>query len=432
MSLGKTNKTTNVSDSRSSLRESLSDPDINAYSENSTENFPALEPLAQNTVPANDALDYNLAINKNRTRSLVDSNAIYRQPIESEYAEADIAMEDRKFSGTQLYLMQESNVEELLRNQSFQLIQNSDPESRNQHSESKFNPMSYLNKQKVNNDEFDDHVQKSLPELKKQSSEHLKSRDNKIAVATTVHDSGNDYFPSPDSDTPQSQPHVLQCKGREGDSETGRLESSMIICLACDKVFHSNENLRLHMHTYHSKTKLYTCTYCFKNFKTNYKMDLHVREVHLKERNIPCSVGGCNEKFFSTTKMQRHVRFVHLQQRNFECSRAGCASRFGQESDLKRHTELVHNNIRPFQCHTCTVFGVDKSHFSRRSSVRHHLRSIHLMAEDEIDTCFEDACCYIQGKIRFMTVKPTKPPKQFIPEARTQGPISHGANSRIE
>lgn len=64
--------------------------------------------------------------------------------------------------------------------------------------------------------------------------------------------------------------------------------------------------------------------------------------------------------------------------RPFRCTYEGCGKAFKSISHLKDHTQSIHMKLKPFECVFC------KSLFSRNSSLKYHIKSIHaqLLAPD--------------------------------------------------
>lgn len=76
--------------------------------------------------------------------------------------------------------------------------------------------------------------------------------------------------------------------------------------------------------------------------------------------------------------MKNHL-LIHADGiRPFRCTYTGCGKAFKSISHLKDHTQSIHMKLKPFECVFC------KSYFSRNSSLKYHIRSIHtaLLGED--------------------------------------------------
>ena len=91
-----------------------------------------------------------------------------------------------------------------------------------------------------------------------------------------------------------------------------------------------------------------------------------------------CTFEGCDKSFKQKQHLKNHMLIHADGVRPFRCTYANCGKAFKSISHLKDHTQSIHMRLKPFECVFC------KSYFSRNSSLKYHIRSIHtaLLGDD--------------------------------------------------
>ena len=170
-----------------------------------------------------------------------------------------------------------------------------------------------------------------------------------------------------------------------------------IICKICNKVFLSEENLRIHKRTHPAVPKPFKCRYCDVSFRylesrrkhencrhiwnyskqcpdcgklflDNQRLKQH-SVVHTKQRKYECSI--CEMKFTQPSSLGRHKK-IHSEDKKHECTE--CGLKFVQKYSLTRHM-LVHSGVKPHQCLQCPQA------FRQVFMLTQHVRKQHSSAE---------------------------------------------------
>ena len=120
----------------------------------------------------------------------------------------------------------------------------------------------------------------------------------------------------------------------------------------------------------------FKCPICpNKQFISKCKLDWHLK---CHERQFKCTYEGCDKSFKQKQHLKNHLLTHADGVRPFRCKYPNCGKAFKSISHLKDHTQSIHMKLKPFECIFC------KSLFSRNSSLKYHIRSIHsaLLKED--------------------------------------------------
>ena len=113
----------------------------------------------------------------------------------------------------------------------------------------------------------------------------------------------------------------------------------------------------------------YKCPICLnKQFISKCKLDWHLK---CHERQFACTVEGCDKQFKQKQHLKNHILTHQDDVRPWLCKHEGCGKSFKSVSHLKDHTQSIHMKLKPFECVFC------KSSFSRNSSLKYHIKTIH-------------------------------------------------------
>ena len=81
------------------------------------------------------------------------------------------------------------------------------------------------------------------------------------------------------------------------------------LCIECGKAFVSEERLREHKSSMHTREEItYTCKVCYKTFQNNKVFKDHSRKYH---QEVPCT--ECEKKFGSKMAMKTHKKKKHAE-----------------------------------------------------------------------------------------------------------------------
>ncbi|CAH2984150.1 unnamed protein product [Chilo suppressalis] len=126
-------------------------------------------------------------------------------------------------------------------------------------------------------------------------------------------------------------------------------------CGICNKKFHSNEYLEMHM-TVHNLDKVpvnksdkslpYSCLYCDRRFARPHEKVKHER-IHTGEKPHSCEI--CGKSFRVAYCLTLHMR-THTGARPYACPL--CGKRFKAHSVYNHHL-LTHSSVRRYKCPYC-------------------------------------------------------------------------------
>ena len=191
------------------------------------------------------------------------------------------------------------------------------------------------------------------------------------------------------------------------------------ICDFCGNSFTLDEELKTHISTEHSTTKIksefekvkkeYKCEFCFQLFKQKKKFKIHVKSTHREGKKFKCELCGKNT-FWSKILLMKHTRKIHKGHKKNKCKlcpeffpRSGLLknhmkSVHGKENcdicdkfydvyHLKKHIKIVHEGKNPkdeefrFKCESC-----DKS-FASAQRLKGHYQCVHEGKTSKCDLC---------------------------------------------
>lgn len=148
-------------------------------------------------------------------------------------------------------------------------------------------------------------------------------------------------------------------------------ESQILFCEHCEKRFHGDYNLRVHMFKAHGVGELpYLCSLCPRRFDRQVDMERHKLRSHF-ERKLKCQY--CEKAFAVANDLRVHT-LIHTGERPHVCSM--CGKTFRLKLLLDHHVNGFHLNIRPFSCDLCT-----KS-FRKKFELDNHIKG-HLNIRDK-------------------------------------------------
>ncbi|XP_017014987.3 uncharacterized protein [Drosophila takahashii] len=148
-------------------------------------------------------------------------------------------------------------------------------------------------------------------------------------------------------------------------------ESSVLYCDYCEKRFHGDYNLRVHIFKAHQVGDLpYLCSLCPRRFDRQVDMDRHKLRTHF-ERKLRCQY--CNKSFAVDNDLKVHV-LIHTGERPHVCDI--CGKTFRLKLLLDHHVNGVHLNIRPYSCDLCSKT------FRKKFELANHIKG-HLNIRDK-------------------------------------------------
>ncbi|XP_016958340.1 zinc finger protein 431 [Drosophila biarmipes] len=148
-------------------------------------------------------------------------------------------------------------------------------------------------------------------------------------------------------------------------------ESQVLYCDYCEKRFHGDYNLRVHIFKAHQVGDLpYLCSLCPRRFDRQVDMDRHKLRSHF-ERKLRCEY--CNKSFAVDNDLKVHT-LIHTGERPHVCDICGKAFRL--KLLLDHHVNGVHLNIRPYRCEMCNKT------FRKKFELANHIKG-HLNIRDK-------------------------------------------------
>ncbi|KAH8237359.1 hypothetical protein KR038_010571 [Drosophila bunnanda] len=148
-------------------------------------------------------------------------------------------------------------------------------------------------------------------------------------------------------------------------------ESQILYCEYCDKRFHGDYNLLVHMFKAHAVGELpYLCSLCPRRFDRQVDMERHKLRSHF-ERKLKCKY--CDKAFAVDNDLRVHT-LIHTGEKPHTCSI--CGKNFRLKLLLDHHINGYHLNLRPFHCELC-----NKS-FRKKFELDNHIKG-HLNIRDK-------------------------------------------------
>ncbi|XP_052841627.1 zinc finger protein 287 [Drosophila gunungcola] len=148
-------------------------------------------------------------------------------------------------------------------------------------------------------------------------------------------------------------------------------ESTVLYCDYCEKRFHGDYNLRVHIVKAHLVGDLpYLCNLCPRRFDRQVDMDRHKLRTHF-ERKLRCQY--CEKSFAVDTDLKVHT-LIHTGERPHVCDI--CGKTFRLKLLLDHHVNGVHLNIRPYSCNMCSKT------FRKKFELANHIKG-HLNIRDK-------------------------------------------------
>ncbi|EDW89194.1 uncharacterized protein LOC6528436 [Drosophila yakuba] len=148
-------------------------------------------------------------------------------------------------------------------------------------------------------------------------------------------------------------------------------ESQVLYCDYCEKRFHGDYNLRVHIVKAHEVGELpYLCSFCPRRFDRHVDMDRHKLRTHF-ERKLKCQY--CDKTFAVDTDLKVHT-LIHTGERPHICDI--CGKTFRLKLLLDHHVNGVHLNIRPYSCNMCSKT------FRKKFELANHIKG-HLNIRDK-------------------------------------------------
>ncbi|XP_016990060.2 zinc finger protein 287 [Drosophila rhopaloa] len=148
-------------------------------------------------------------------------------------------------------------------------------------------------------------------------------------------------------------------------------ETTVLYCDYCEKRFHGDYNLRVHMFKAHQAGDLpYLCSLCPRRFDRQVDMDRHKLRSHF-ERKLRCQY--CEKSFAVVTDLKVHT-LIHTGERPHVCDI--CGKTFRLKLLLDHHVNGVHLNIRPYSCNMCNKT------FRKKFELANHIKG-HLNIRDK-------------------------------------------------
>ena len=168
-------------------------------------------------------------------------------------------------------------------------------------------------------------------------------------------------------------------------------------CELCEDAFADRTSLKTHERNKHEKFETFDfkCDKCNKVFKTEEGVKIHLKLVHdgkKNEENMYNKVGTfdgqfhrcdlCNKEFSHQASLSMHVQLVHEKRKDHKCHL--CEKAFARPERLKRHIDFRHYGIKHFQCDKC------ERSFPHPEHLTYHIKSVHEVKRDSV--------CEICGK----------------------------------
>lgn len=137
---------------------------------------------------------------------------------------------------------------------------------------------------------------------------------------------------------------------------THRIENMKptIPCTACEKLFKTQSQLKLHISSVHNTSGLFMCEFCSKVLKSKYTLEIHIKSHTKPEPSIQCNLCGHyikNKRRFAV-HMSRHKEEENGPYPCEECKSEGVDKKFKKIHLLRNHMASVHTT-KKFKCEEC-------------------------------------------------------------------------------
>ncbi len=151
-------------------------------------------------------------------------------------------------------------------------------------------------------------------------------------------------------------------KRAKWDQLTKRTCKSNLDCPHCRYRSTTSWNLKQHIISSHTDTRLFKCQRCKKSFSSKYQLQHHMIS-HSFTRMIKCPL--CTYSASRPGRLRLHVREVHTGFKTFQCNL--CKARFKRVAHLQSHKSSVHSS-ETFTCPICC------KRLSSRDSLERHIK----------------------------------------------------------
>ena len=144
--------------------------------------------------------------------------------------------------------------------------------------------------------------------------------------------------------------------------------ANLFVCQPCQKVFPSENVLKIHEKLLHSglnQCPFEGCTKAYKDVKT---LSTHVNKEHYKKWQVSCP--ECGLAVADKSSLELHQKTVHRKLKEFMCSWPLCGKSFGRKSARDIHYRL-HTGDAKFSCEYCDYKA------KQRGSLNYHMKSKH-------------------------------------------------------
>ena len=193
-------------------------------------------------------------------------------------------------------------------------------------------------------------------------SSQLQSTEMKVDLEPQVNEQNGLQKPIEDNETePHHNDHDYSIPVWDLDNN---IMISSVCSLSCDDETSIEKPPKI------VDNKSYKCNICSKQESSQRELKYHIHSVHTHSKLYPLKCDRCDKRFNQWAVLKRHVESIHEGIR-YKCSH--CSKTYTRDGDLKKHIRIMHEGIR-HKCDMCDKFYTEKYRLKEHIKLNHAKR----------------------------------------------------------